>query len=85
MKKLRDIVYINGGKKFFFNEDNNLNSIDCDTFINLFRNKNVTYDNDTLMNIFFFLVKTDRNFNENDYFNYFENPEKKLILMNLIF
>ena len=78
MKKLRDIVYINGGKKFFFNEDNNLNSIDCDTFINLFRNKNVTYDNDTLMNIFFFLVKTDRNFNENDYYNYFENPENKI-------
>ena len=78
MKKLRDVVYINGGKKFFFNDDNNPNSIDCDTFINLFRNKNVPYDNDTLMNIFFFLVKTDRNFNENDYLNYFENPENAI-------
>ena len=77
MKKLRDIVYINGGKKFFFSED--VTSIDCDTFINLFRSKNIPYENDILINIFYFLVKTDRNFNEKDYMNYFENPENKII------
>ena len=77
MKKLRDIVYINGGKKFFFSED--VTSIDCDTFINLFRSKNIPYENDVLINIFYFLVKTDRNFNEKDYMNYFENPENKII------
>ena len=75
-KKLRDIVYINGGKKFFFSEG--ITSIDCDTFVNLFRTKNIPYENDVLINIFYFLVKTDRNFNEKDYLNYFENPENKI-------
>ena len=76
MKKLRDIVYINGGKNFFFSEEKK--SIDCDSFVNLFRNKNVPYDDALLVNIFYLLVKTDRNFNENDYINYFENPESKI-------
>ena len=76
MKKLRDIVYINGGRSFFFSE--NKKEIDCDTFVNLFKNKNAPYENDVLINIFYFLVKTDRNFNENDYKNYFENPEMKI-------
>ena len=76
MKKLRDLVYINGGRAFFFNE--NKKEIDCDTFVNLFKNKNAPFDNDILINIFYFLVKTNRNFNENDYKNYFENPEMKI-------
>ena len=76
MKKLRDIVYINGGKSFFFGERKN--SINCETFVNLFKSKNSPYDEDILINIFFFLVKTDRNFNENDYYNYFEHPDMKI-------
>ena len=76
MKKLKDIVYINGGKNFFFSEEKK--SIDCDTFVNLFKSKNAPYENDVLINVFYFLVKTDRNFNENDYMNYFENPGDKI-------
>ena len=74
MKKLRDIVYINGGKNFFFNNEDK-KEINCDTFITLFKNKNAPYDINILTNVFFFLVKTERNFNENDYYNYFENPD----------
>ena len=73
MKKLRDIVYINGGKSFFFSEGRN--NIDCETFVNLFKNKNVPYETDILINVFFFLVRTNRNFNEKDYVDYFENPD----------
>ena len=76
MKKLRDTVYINGGKSFFFT--NERTSIDCDTFVNLFKNKNIPYENEVLKNIFYFLVKTERNFTETDYLNYFENPESKI-------
>ena len=76
MKKLRDTVYINGGKSFFFNIERT--SIDCDTFVNLFKNKNIPYENEVLKNIFYFLVKTERNFTETDYLNYFENPESKI-------
>ena len=74
MKKLRDIVYINGGKNFFFNNEDK-KEINCDAFITLFKNKNAPYDINILTNVFFFLVKTERNFNENDYYNYFENPD----------
>ena len=79
MKNLRDIVYINDGKKFFFNNEiNPRNSVDCQTFVKLFKNKNVPYDGELLVNIFYFLVKNDRDFNENDYITYFENPSTKI-------
>ena len=75
MKTLKDIIYINGGKNFFFNNEiNPKNSIDCETFVKLFKNKNVPYDGEILVNIYYFLVKNDREFNENDYMTYFDNP-----------
>ena len=79
MKNLRDIVYINDGRKFFFNNNiNPKNSVDCETFVKLFKNKGVVYDGETLVNIFYFLVKDDREFNDNDYVIYFDNPQDKI-------
>ena len=76
MKTLKDIIYINCGKKFFFNNEiNPKNSIDCETFVKIFKNKNVPYDGETLVNIYYFLVKNDREFNEEDYMTYFDNPK----------
>ena len=77
MKKLKDIVYINGGEKFLFNNEiNPNNSLTCDMFIQIFGEK-VPYDEETLINVFNYLVKTERLFNKNDYIKYFENPETK--------
>ena len=78
MKKLRDIVYINGGPKFLFNNSiNPKNIVDCKMFIKLLIDK-VPYDADTLKSVFSYLVKTDRDFNMEDYIKYFENPETKI-------
>ena len=78
MKKLKDVIYINGGEKFLFNNEiNPNNTLDCDMFIKILGDK-VPYDEDTLINVFTYLVKTDRNFNKNDYIKYFENPETKI-------
>ena len=77
MKKLKDIVYINGGEKFLFNNEiNPNNTLTCDMFIQIFGEK-VPYDEETLINVFNYLVKTERLFNKNDYIKYFENPETK--------
>ena len=78
MKKIRDVVYINGGEKFLFNNDINPgDTLDCDMFIKILGDK-VPYDEDILKNAFTYLVKTDRVFNKNDYLKYFENPETKI-------
>ena len=79
MKTLRDVVYINEGKKFFFNNSINPKStVDCETFVKLFKNKGIVYDGEILVNIFYFLVKDDREFNENDYVTYFDNLSNKI-------
>ena len=78
MKKLADVIYINGGSKFLFNNNINPNNvIDCEMFIKLLGDK-VPYDAETLINVFSYLVKTDRDFNMDDYIRYFENPETKI-------
>ena len=78
MKKLADVIYINGGSKFLFNNITNpKNTIDCEMFIKLLGDK-VPYDSETLINVFSYLVKTDRDFNMDDYIKYFENPETKI-------
>ena len=78
MKKLRDVIYINGGEKFLFNNEiNPSNTLDCEMFIQILGDK-VPYDEDILINVFSYLVKTDRKFNKNDYIKYFENPETKI-------
>ena len=77
MKKIKDVIYINGGSKFLFNNNiNQKNSIDSDMFIKLLVDK-IPYDSETLKNVFHYLVKTDREFNMDDYIQYFDNPETK--------
>ena len=77
-KKLKDVIYINGGSKFLFNNNINTKStIDCDTFVKLFKDK-LSFTEETLVYAFRYLVKTDRDFNVNDYINYFDNPNDKI-------
>ena len=72
--KLKDIIYINGGTKFLFNKEiNPKNTISCDAFIKILKDK-VPYSPDTLKNVFIYLVKVDREFDMDDYINYFDNP-----------
>ena len=76
--KLKDIIYINGGTKFLFNNEiNPKNTISCDTFIKILKDK-VPYSPDTLKNVFIYLVKVDREFDMNDYINYFDNPQTRI-------
>ena len=78
LQKLRDIIYINGGAKFLFNnEKNTKNSIDCNTFISLVKDK-VPFSSEDIKNAFIYMVKTDREFNINDFNKYFDNPESKI-------
>ena len=77
-KKLRDIIYINGGSKFLFNNNlNNKNTIDCDTFVKILKDK-TSLNEKLLIYAFRYLVKIDREFNMNDYINYFDNPKDKI-------
>ena len=79
LQKLKDIIYINGGSKFLFNNDvNPKNTLDCETFINLFRG-NVSFSDEILKNVFIYMVKTDREFNMNDFIKYFDDPDTKIM------
>ena len=85
MKKLKDIIYINGGVNFLFNNEiNPKNSISCDTFIKILKDK-VPYSPETLINVFKYLVKIDREFDMNDYINYFDNPETRITFDEIYF
>ena len=78
MKKIKDVIFINGGSKFLFNNNiNQKNTIESDMFIKLLVDK-IPYDSETLKNVFHYLVKTDREFNMDDYIQYFDNPEVKI-------
>ena len=79
LQKLKDIIYINGGEKFLFNNEiNPKNTIDCETFIDIFKDK-VPFSEEVLNNTFKYMVKTDREFNVNDFIKYFDAPESKII------
>lgn len=67
--KLKDIIFISGGKNFLFN---NKTSISCDEFISLLQPKS-NFSTDTLISVFNYLVKTDRNFTYDDYKIYIED------------
>ena len=69
--KLKDIIFINGGKQFLFK---NGNSLSCDDFISLLQPKS-NFDTDTLTSVFNYLVKTDRPFTMEDYKIYIENAK----------
>ena len=78
MIQLKDIIYINGGINFLFNNEiNPKDTINCEIFIKILKDK-VPCSPETLKNVFIYLVKTDRDFDMNDYINYFDNPETKI-------
>mgnify|MGYP003304265883 CR=1 FL=1 len=66
--KLKDIIFINGGKDFLF--PNGKDSISREEFISLLKPK-CTYSEETLKELFNYLVKTERNFTKDDYKNQF--------------
>ena len=77
MKKLKDVCFINGGINFFFNNEKNpKDTIDLNGFVNLFKEK-TNFNGELLVHVYNYLVKTDREFNMNDYKNYFDNPKLK--------
>ena len=75
LKTLKDAIYMNGGAKLLFK--NNINNINCKTFISNLKNL-VNYSDETLTNVYRYLVKTDRNFTMEDYITYFDNPNNKI-------
>ena len=74
MKVLKDVIFINGGINFLFS---NKNSLNYENFIKILKEK-TDYDYDTLKNVFYYLVKSDREFTIDNYFLYFENDKKIL-------
>ena len=76
LKTLKDAIYMHGGTKLLFK--NNEDSINCKTFISNVKDL-VNYSNETLKNVYSYLVKTDRNFTMDDFKTYFENPTNKTI------
>jgi hypothetical protein len=86
-KQLKDIIFVNGGKNFLFSNrnsnNNNKTELSCENFIILFKEK-TDYDYNTLKNVFYFIVKNDREFTFNDYLLYFDD-DKKLLNDNYFF
>ena len=79
LQKMKDIIYINGGAKFLFNNEiNSKNTIDCETFINIFKDK-VSFSPEILNKVFIYMVKTDREFNMDDFIKYFDDPDSKIV------
>ena len=78
-KKVKDIIYINGGSKFLFNNNmNNSSTIDCNTFVKILKEK-TKFNEEILIYVYRYLVKSDREFDMNDYINYFDNPRDKVV------
>ena len=96
LKKINDIIYMNGGEKFLFNNDINKSkdTLDINTFIKLLKEKS-NLDITSLKNVFYYVVKTSHDMTRDDYReffkkksriklydeNYFVNMMKKIILV----
>ena len=71
LNTIKDIIYVNGGEKFLFNNEiNNKDTIDVNTFIKLLKDK-TSLSVDKLRNVFYYIVKTNRSMTIDDYNNYF--------------
>ena len=77
LKKIGDVIYMNGGEKFLF--DNEINkskdTLDINTFIKLLKNKN-SLDENSLRSAFYYIVKTSRNMTREDYIEFFAKKSK---------
>ena len=72
--KLKDIIYAAGGQRFLFKDKN---SISKNEFINLFLGQ-TNFSEETLNAIYFFLIKSDRNFTVQDYKKYFDEDQRTM-------
>ena len=71
LNQIKDIIYMHGGKDFLFNNEiNNRNTIDINTFVKLIKDKS-SLSVDILKNVFYYIVKTNRDMTIDDYNEYF--------------
>ena len=77
LKKINDVIYMNGGEKFLFdNEINkNKNTLDLNTFIELLQGKNSLGEKE-LKIAFYYIVKTNRDMTREDYYEFFAKKSK---------
>ena len=77
LKIINDVIYINGGEKFLFNNEINKNAdnLDINSFIKLFKDK-CSLDINELKNAFYYIVKTNRDMTKDDYLNFFAKKSK---------
>ena len=76
LNQIKDIIYMHGGEKFLFNNEiNNKNTIDIYTFVKLLKDK-CSLDVNILKNAFYYIVKTGRDMNIDDYKEYFVSKDK---------
>ena len=74
LKIINDVIYMNGGEKFLFN--NNRDVLDINTFVKLLKDK-CSLDINTLKNAFYYIVKTNRDMTRDDYDEFFAKKSKK--------
>ena len=70
--QIKDIIFIGGGKNFLFK---NSDSVSCADFVSLIKSKS-NLDADEIRAVFYYLVKTDRNFTVEDYSRYIEGVKR---------
>ena len=73
LKKISDIIYMNGGEGFLFNK--NKDTLDIRSFIELLKDK-CSFDENTLKNAFYYIVKTSRDMTKEDYYEFFGKKSK---------
>ena len=77
LKKINDIIYMNGGEKFLFNNTINKSkdTLDINTFIKLLKEKS-DLDITSLKNAFYYIVKTSRDMTLEDYKEFFKKKSR---------
>ena len=78
LNQIKDIIYMHGGQNFLFNNEiNNKNTIDINTFVKLIKDKS-SLSVDILKNVFYYIVKTNRDMTIDDYNEYFVSKKTNL-------
>ena len=77
LKTINDVIYMNGGEKFLFDNDinKNKNSLNINIFVKLLKDKS-SLDVETLKNAFYYIVKTNRDMTREDYMEFFAKKSR---------
>ena len=77
LKTINDVIYMNGGEKFLFDNDinKNKNSLNINIFVRLLKDK-CSLDVETLKNAFYYIVKTNRDMTREDYMEFFAKKSR---------